>query len=188
MLTPSLTDEEISSTTEIGTTQESARPPAPFLPFACDLPHERKSAQRFQVGDSGENSDTVDNRYPSGDLEDAVVFAGTGLDVRRVLKRAMRSHLYGRKRAASAIADLEEIETMYDGEEPFRILVIGGSGEPGSLLTTVLFGLLIPWSRTCSLKLSRRRRRDSLLSLEGPALVPRRPADGRRPGLGTIRV
>lgn len=187
MLTPSFTDEETSSTTEISTTQETTRPPEPFLPFSCGLPHERESAQRVHVGDSVERTDTIDDQYSSGDLEDAVVFAGTGLDVRRVLKRAMRSHLYGRKRATSAIADLESSETMYDGEEPFRILVIGGSGEPGSLLTAALLGLLIPWRRTCSLKLSRRGRRDSLLSLEGPALVPRRSADGRRPGLGTIR-
>ena len=86
----------------------------------------------------------MDDHYPSGDLEEAVIFAGTGLDVRRVLKRAMRSHLYGRKRAAGALADLETSETMYDGEEPFRILVIGGSGEPRSLLTAALLGLLIP--------------------------------------------
>ena len=150
MLTPNLTDEETSSTTEISTIKESARPPEPFLPFSCGLPHERKSAQRVHVGDTVERTDTIDDQHSSGDLEEAVVFAGTGLDVRRVLKRAMRSHLYGRKRATSAIADLGSSEMMYDGEEPFRILVIGGSGEPRSLLTAALLGLLIPQTRTQS--------------------------------------
>jgi hypothetical protein len=53
------------------------------------------------------------------------MYSGTGSDVRRVLKRAMKSSLYGMKREREGKeADVEKFE----GEEPFRILILGGSG------------------------------------------------------------
>lgn len=99
----------------------------PFLPLSCGLPH---GPLRRPPSDSAETANALRTGSSSAvDPEEAILFAGTGLDVRRVLKRAMRSHLYGRKRAADARSGVEQIESQYDGEEPFQILVLGGSGK-----------------------------------------------------------
>ena len=59
-------------------------------------------------------------------LDKSIMFAGTGADVRRVLKRAMKSSLYGMKREREG---KEGDLTKFEDEEPFRILILGGSGK-----------------------------------------------------------
>ncbi|KAK4054483.1 hypothetical protein OIV83_000977 [Microbotryomycetes sp. JL201] len=61
--------------------------------------------------------------YP-GMLDRSVLFPGTGAEVRRVLTRAVKSNLYGEKRMQEGS---EASEAKYEDEEPFRILVLGGS-------------------------------------------------------------
>ncbi|GAA5984186.1 hypothetical protein JCM10908_006084 [Rhodotorula pacifica] len=100
--------------------------PEAFLSLSCG------SRSLSRSGDSTPPSQHASSSNDAGDLgfarENAVLFGGTGFDVRRVLKRAMRSHLYSAKRVADAQSGAPETSSSkYDGEESFRILVLGGS-------------------------------------------------------------
>lgn len=102
----------------------------PFLPFSCAacspssslLSGAPPTCAKYRSGDS---SAARPSRLHPDILDHSVLFPGTGAEVRRVLKRAMRSSLYDSKRAREGTEDA--VQKM-DGEEPFRILVLGGSG------------------------------------------------------------
>ncbi|GAA5850391.1 hypothetical protein JCM8547_001860 [Rhodosporidiobolus lusitaniae] len=101
----------------------------PFLPFTCDpcssaslsssLPSPTCAKYRSSTLSSASSSPL----HPSI-LDHSVLFPGTGEEIRRVLKRAMKSSLYGAKRAREG---LEHDAKKWEDEEPFRILVLGGS-------------------------------------------------------------
>ncbi|GAA6042096.1 hypothetical protein JCM8097_003107 [Rhodosporidiobolus ruineniae] len=108
---------------------ESTPLPHPFLPFSCP------ACSPYSSLDTSTSTSPVCAKYrspPPGSpsplhpdiLDHSVLFPGTGQDVRRVLKRAMRSSLYGAKRVAEGKLTSGE---KWEGEEPFRILVLGGS-------------------------------------------------------------
>lgn len=59
-------------------------------------------------------------------LDRATLFPGSGVEMQRVLKRAIKSSQFGAKRVREGD---EDGETKYEDEDPFRILVLGGSGE-----------------------------------------------------------
>ncbi|GAA6061370.1 hypothetical protein JCM10212_005824 [Sporobolomyces blumeae] len=114
-------------------------PPAarPFLPFSCAPctstapidslapPTCAKYGSRARPSTTTPTSSTFEpSPLRPGVLDQSVLFSGTGADVRRVLKRAMKSSLYGTKREAEG---KEEDSTKFEDEEPFRILVLGGS-------------------------------------------------------------
>lgn len=114
----------------------------PFLPFTCDdcssasarHPSAPVCAKyRGTFPSSSTSSASSSSAHPSPHhsglhpdiLDHSVLFAGTGAEVRRVLKRAMRSSLWAAKRAREGTED--DVQRA-EGEEPFRILVLGGSG------------------------------------------------------------
>lgn len=107
-------------------------------------------------------------------LDHSILFAGTGTEVRRVLKRAMRSALYGLKRHKEGSEG--EVQ-KFEGEEPFRILVLGGSG--------AFRPLFLPATHANdsedSLELPRRRPEDRVLARSCLAVVPADVPDGGRP-------
>ncbi|GAA5854285.1 hypothetical protein JCM9279_005109 [Rhodotorula babjevae] len=111
----------------------------PFLPFTCDdcssASARHPSAPvcaKYRGASSTSSSSTTSSAHASplhsglhpDILDHSVLFAGTGAEVRRVLKRAMRSSLWAAKRAREGTED--DVQRA-EGEEPFRILVLGGS-------------------------------------------------------------
>ncbi|BGO99781.1 hypothetical protein NBRC10513v2_004008 [Rhodotorula toruloides] len=99
----------------------------PFLPLTCE------PCSSSLVSSAPSSSICAKYRPPSSSstsplhpdiLDHSILFAGTGSEVRRVLKRAMRSALYGLKRHREGSEG--EVQ-KFEGEEPFRILVLGGS-------------------------------------------------------------
>ncbi|GAA5820689.1 hypothetical protein JCM3770_001453 [Rhodotorula araucariae] len=109
----------------------------PFLPFTCEpcaaaspLHPARPVCAKYRASlpASTRSNPSTDASHSSAlhpdVLDHSVLFAGTGAEVRRVIKRAMRSSLYGAKRVREGKA--EEVQ-RYEDEEPFRILVLGGS-------------------------------------------------------------
>lgn len=106
----------------------------PFLPLTCapcssslvSTPATSVCAKYRPASPSGPSSGLATSPLHPDFLDHSVLFAGTGSEVRRVLKRAMRSSLYGGKRRKEGS---EGEMQKFDGEEPFRILVLGGSGE-----------------------------------------------------------
>ncbi|KAM0791353.1 hypothetical protein ACM66B_005820 [Microbotryomycetes sp. NB124-2] len=102
----------------------------PFLPKSVCGSY--ATATRF---DTNEGIDAVSAKYNAalasssitfapGLLERSLLFPGTGVETRRVLTRAVKSSLYGERRAQEGS---ETIDAKYEDEEPFRILVLGGS-------------------------------------------------------------
>ncbi|BGP40191.1 hypothetical protein JCM10449v2_004149 [Rhodotorula kratochvilovae] len=109
----------------------------PFLPFTCEPcaavspfhPAPPTCAKYRGASPSSSSSSPAAGAARASALhpdilDHSVLFAGTGSEVRRVLKRAMRSSLYGAKRVREG---KEEELQRYEDEEPFRILVLGGS-------------------------------------------------------------
>ncbi|GAA5945986.1 hypothetical protein JCM3775_003608 [Rhodotorula graminis] len=112
----------------------------PFLPFTCDdcssasarHPSAPVCAKYRGTSPSSSSTSSSSSAHASPHhsglhpdiLDHSVLFAGTGAEVRRVLKRAMRSSLWAAKRAREGT---EEDVQRAEGEEPFRILVLGGS-------------------------------------------------------------
>lgn len=101
---------------EINQISNSNLIPKPFLSITCPV----------QTGISVKKED--------GMMERSILFAGTGVEVRRVLKRSIKSSLYGIQRKAERTTGVigKEID-----ENPFRILVLGGSGS--TYLSAVYF-------------------------------------------------
>jgi hypothetical protein len=110
----------------------------PFLPYSCEacsnvspldpLPPicSKYRSQSPKTSPLGTKSFSQSLLKPEV-LDHSIMYPGSGADIRRVLKRAMKSSLYGMKR------DREGTEgdlTKFQDEEPFRILILGGSGEP----------------------------------------------------------
>ncbi|GAA5885948.1 hypothetical protein JCM6882_004211 [Rhodosporidiobolus microsporus] len=104
----------------------------PFLPFSCGMcsPASTSSSSsvpparaKYRSPASPSSSRSSSPLHPSI-LSHSVLFPGTGAEVRRVLKRAMKSSLYGAKRARER---MEDDVKKWEDEEPFRILVLGGS-------------------------------------------------------------
>ncbi|KAK4702193.1 hypothetical protein P7C70_g4033, partial [Phenoliferia sp. Uapishka_3] len=96
----------------------------PFLPFSC-TPRtfgSISSALPTYVKYNGPNATNA--TYEPLLLDRTALFEGTGLAVKRVLKRAIKSHLYGLNRLE---AQDNQSLVSYEDEEPFRILVLGGS-------------------------------------------------------------
>ncbi|GAA5940836.1 SGNH/GDSL hydrolase family protein [Sporobolomyces koalae] len=109
----------------------------PFLPYTCDqctnIPASdpfppmcsKYSQQPTKPVLSADGTRSVSQPLLNADvLDQSVMFAGTGADVRRVLKRAMKSSLYGMKRDREG---KDDDPTKFEDEEPFRILILGGS-------------------------------------------------------------
>ncbi|GAA5961170.1 hypothetical protein JCM21900_005887 [Sporobolomyces salmonicolor] len=107
----------------------------PFLPFTCEPcstvspfhaspPTCAKYRQSGPFPASETNPSSRQSPFQPGILDNSVLFPGTGEEVRRVLKRAMKSSLLGVKRVRE---DEEADTTKFEDEEPFRILVLGGS-------------------------------------------------------------
>ncbi|GAA5875651.1 hypothetical protein JCM1840_003164 [Sporobolomyces johnsonii] len=116
-------------------TAESTYSGRPFLPFTCEPcstvspfhaspPTCAKYRQLPPSPAPESNPITRQSSFHSGILDNSVLFPGTGEEVRRVLKRAMKSSLLGIKRVRE---DKEADTTKFEDEEPFRILVLGGS-------------------------------------------------------------
>ncbi|BGP24792.1 hypothetical protein JCM10295v2_003711 [Rhodotorula toruloides] len=99
----------------------------PFLPLTCEPCSSSlgPSASSTSVcGKYRSPPSTASSLLHPNILDHSVLFAGTGTEVRRVLKRAMRSALYGLKRhKEGSEGDVDKFEA----EEPFRILVLGVS-------------------------------------------------------------
>ncbi|KAK4056679.1 hypothetical protein OIO90_002231 [Microbotryomycetes sp. JL221] len=104
----------------------------PFLPYSCpattsfmlkmddtDLDHPTSAKYDDHEGRS-------ESPYTEGLLDRSILFSGTGSEIRRVLTRAAKSSLFATQRAKEG---LEASEQKYEDEEPFRILVLGGSGK-----------------------------------------------------------
>lgn len=90
----------------------------PFLPLTCDAATMTTSASvKYLAKSSSLETDVVDR---------ATLFKGTGKSVRRVLTRAIKSSLYRSKRLDR---DDDDAGAKFRDEEPFRTLVLGGSGE-----------------------------------------------------------
>ncbi|GAA5894406.1 SGNH/GDSL hydrolase family protein [Sporobolomyces salmoneus] len=140
-------EEEEEETKEVGeewkrvlpsTNPPSSQPTAiPFLPYSCDPcsttsslledslspPVCTKYQPQSTISDQGVK--TISTPSLSSDvLERGVMFEGTGRDVRRVLKRAVKSSLYGVKRERE---EGGENLGKFQDEESFRILILGGS-------------------------------------------------------------
>lgn len=103
----------------------------PFLPFTCEPCSTLSSSHpapptcaKYRHAQSAPPSSPF---HPSI-LDRSVLFPGTGDEVRRVLKRATKSSLYGARRAREGA---ETSTTKFQDEDPFRILVLGGSGAFG---------------------------------------------------------
>ncbi|GAA5965902.1 hypothetical protein JCM3765_006483 [Sporobolomyces pararoseus] len=117
--------------------QPTSNSALPFLPYTCDScssisPFDafppicsKYRPQSSKPSSQSGNSKTFAKPLLNSDVLDrSIMFEGTGADVRRVLKRAMKSSLYGMKRDREGKeGDLKKFED----EEPFRILVLGGS-------------------------------------------------------------
>lgn len=101
--------------------------PHPFLPFSCE-PCSTLSPSHPAPPTCAKYSRPADSPaspFNPTILDRAALFPGSGSEVRRVLKRAMKSSLYGAKRAREGA---EASEDKFEDEDPFRILVLGGSG------------------------------------------------------------
>jgi hypothetical protein len=117
---------------EVSPSDKAAVPP--FLPFSCQACSSANPASSSSLSTS-----TICSKYrPASDptsrsasslhpsvLDHSVLFPGTGEEIRRVLKRAMKSSLYGARRNREW---REGDEKKLEDEEPFRILILGGSG------------------------------------------------------------
>jgi hypothetical protein len=123
----------------------------PFLPFscqACSSANPSSSTSLFtstvcsKYSPSPENptSRSSSSLHPSV-LDHSVLFPGTGEEIRRVLKRAMKSSLYGARRSREW---REGDEKKLEDEEPFRILILGGSGAFFFPFLFSLYGLTSP--------------------------------------------
>ncbi|GAA5939997.1 hypothetical protein JCM10213_004904 [Rhodosporidiobolus nylandii] len=102
----------------------------PFLPFTCEpcasqslAPFSPTSPTCAKYRSPPASSRPANPLHPAI-LDHAVLFPGTGDEVRRVLRRAMKSSLLGAKRAREGT---EEDMKKLEDEEPFRVLVLGGS-------------------------------------------------------------
>lgn len=116
--------------------------PPPFLPYTCSscrtpdvpTPHPLPVCAKYH-GSRAQN-----RTYDPALLDRSVVFSGSGQEVRRVLKRQLKSLLYAAKRRKEGtVNDI----MLYEDEESFRILVLGGSGEV-FISTRLFLGSLMP--------------------------------------------
>lgn len=105
----------------------------PFLPFTCDACHLLPSSHpapptcaKYHARLDQSAAQNPSSPFDSHMLERSILYPGSGHEIRRVLKRAIKSSLYGAQRAREAA---ESGEFKYEDEEPFRIMVLGGSGE-----------------------------------------------------------
>lgn len=102
----------------------------PFLPFTCEpcatlTPSHPAPPTCAKYSRPNDNPTSSASPFNPAILDRAKLFPGSGAEVRRVLKRAMKSSLYGVKRAREGAESSEE---KFEDEDPFRILVLGGSG------------------------------------------------------------
>lgn len=123
----------------------------PFLPFSCQPCSTSPSSlgasffpstcQRYRTASFASPS----SLHPAI-LDHSVLFPGTGDELRRVLRRAVKSSMYGVRRSKEW---RDGDERNYEDEEPFRILVLGGSGAFLSLQSSPNSAYpLFPQSRT----------------------------------------
>lgn len=100
----------------------------PFLPFTCAAScaepglrsaHEQSTCAKYNAPNAPNAT------YDPFFLDRSVLFPGTGHEVRRVLTRAIKSSLYGTRRRKEGTTSPT---TPYEDEEPFQILILGGSG------------------------------------------------------------
>lgn len=98
----------------------SHQPPS-FLPYSCASTRPLPTYAKYALNGT---SPTFDPAI----LDRSVLFPGTGSEVQRILARAVKSSLYGAKRLRER-AVAESARVAMEDEEPFRILVLGGSGE-----------------------------------------------------------
>lgn len=99
----------------------------PFLPFTCEPCSNLSPSHPAPPTCAKYSRPTGSPASPFNPaiLDRAALFPGSGSEVRRVLKRAIKSSLYGAKRAREGA---EASEDKFEDEDPFRILVLGGSG------------------------------------------------------------
>ncbi|KAM0753326.1 hypothetical protein T439DRAFT_323958 [Meredithblackwellia eburnea MCA 4105] len=107
----------------------------PFLPFSCDAPCAATTSlsSNRQARQPPPPPPTCSKYSPTGPnntydpllLERSVMFRGTGTEVRRVLHRAVKSHLYGLRRRAEGAHNTQT--DAFEDELSFRVLVLGGS-------------------------------------------------------------
>lgn len=99
----------------------------PFLPFTCEACSTLSPSHPAPPTCAKYSRPACSPASPFNPmiLDRAALFPGSGSEVRRVLKRAMKSSLYGAKRAR---VGAQASEDKFEDEDPFRILVLGGSG------------------------------------------------------------
>lgn len=108
------------------TTSSSIPLPRPFLPWQCSsscpgyVPGIVQPTCAKYTGPDAPNA-----TYDPLIFERSVLFPGTGSEVRRVLSRAVKTHLYGKQRRREGAATQT---AAFEDEQPFQILVLGGSG------------------------------------------------------------
>lgn len=101
----------------------------PYLPFTCDACSTLSPSHpvpptcaKYKHSQGGRTASPFDPAI----LDRSLLFPGSGEEVRRVLRRAAKSSLYGGRRAREGV---DTPLSKYEDEDPFRILVLGGSGE-----------------------------------------------------------
>ncbi|KAK4698466.1 hypothetical protein P7C70_g7810, partial [Phenoliferia sp. Uapishka_3] len=100
--------------------------PHPFLPFTCSSCSDY-SPSPYHVSPTCAKYSGPHAPNASFDpllLDRTILFPGTGSEVRRVLRRAIKSNLFGAKRLKRG--DKSPVEA-YQDEESFQVLVLGGS-------------------------------------------------------------
>ena len=102
----------------------------PFLPFSCPA---TPSTRAVSSTLSDRRTTRWEEPIPGQDalllaplVARSVQFRGTGSEVKRVLRRAVKSSLYGSERKSGRTGMEQGAE---EDEKTFRILVLGGSGE-----------------------------------------------------------
>lgn len=102
----------------------------PFLPFSCPVP---PSAPAIYPPIPARRKSRWEEPVPGSDaillaplVARSVHFRGTGSEVKRVLRRAVKSSLYGVQRKREG--DIGSEGGALEDERGFRILVLGGSG------------------------------------------------------------
>ncbi|KAL8290379.1 hypothetical protein RQP46_002637 [Phenoliferia psychrophenolica] len=100
--------------------------PRPFLPFSCKAtcPDYDPSSSQNPTCSKYKGSLAPNATYDPFLLDRTLLFPGTGTEVRRVLKRAIKTSLFRHKRRK---AGSNSPTTRYEDEEPFQVLVLGGS-------------------------------------------------------------
>jgi lysophospholipase L1-like esterase len=110
-------EEEVVHTEPVRSPATGGRHSESFLPYFCTPLY--RPPDSLSIASNGTTFDTA--RI----LERSLLYGGSGREVRRVLGRAAKSSVYGKKRRKKGAV---KGGPSWEGEESFRVLVLGGSG------------------------------------------------------------